>query len=259
MSQAQLIEQKPSNIKSFPYRLPTDVFNLHARNFHGMNVIVSEIGKIAYAPIPKNACTSLKIFFHGLVKGVPFNGPFDEVHSKFTYAAVDFEKFSADRDHFKFCVVRDPLERFVSAFNNRVIHYRELSRDWVLAHSQNATAVIEIFETKKLKFNPTLSEFTDRLEDYIAISNSIRHHFIPQQNFFHARPEAFDRVYTIEMLPDLAKDIAARTGKKVEFPRVQETAELKNPARLSDLSSRQIRKLIMFYVDDYKILKPYLK
>jgi hypothetical protein len=243
----------------FPYRLGIDIFGLHQRNLPAMNVIVSEPGRIAYAPIPKNACTSLKIFFHEPVKGIKFEGLPDHVHGKFNYTAVDFEKFAADVDYFKFFVARDPLERFVSAYNNRVLFYRELSRKSVLMHSQDPPTTMAEFETLGLVFDPSLCEFAEHLDEYIAASNTIRHHFIPQHNFFHSRPQVFDAVYTVRTLHDLASRLGERLGRNVVFPKVQESRSSDRAASLDHLPRELLAKLMLFYAEDYRLLEPYLK
>jgi hypothetical protein len=246
------------NDVSFPYRMKMDIFNLHAQGRPGTNVLFSGKGNLAYVPIPKNACTTVKLAFFQLLNDKEFTGAFNNIHGKFSYAAVDFERFAADDEHFKFVVIRDPVERFVSAYNNRVKMYRELSKGWFESFSPNVQEIFAAFEARSLTFNPEIGEFANHIEDYIELNHTIRHHFIPQHNFFHSRLDVFDRVYNMGQLPELARDLEARTGEPVNFRSVQETKGLKNPARVEDLTAQELARVKAFYQEDYRLLAAYL-
>jgi hypothetical protein len=242
----------------FPYRTKQQIFRRHQNNKPGMPAIVSDEYKIAYVYVPKNACSSLKLFFYELIHGHEFDKRFNQIHGQFSHAACDFEKFAENRDYFKFLIVRDPIERFVSAYNNRVLFYKELSKPWLRAFSPDFPKVLAELEAKSLEFTPGIGEFVRHLEDYMRLNDTIRHHVIPQHHFFHGRPDIFDRVYNIRQLPQLAEDLSARIGRAVKLPLVQETKGLKNQAKISDLGAAELNRLREFYKEDYRILGSYL-
>jgi hypothetical protein len=249
----------PVQIKpQFPFKQKVDIFSFHKQGLPAANVIVYRKKKIAYVPIPKNACTSLKMFFYDLKHNVELKEHFTKIHGRFDYWAIDFDRFSEDREYFKFIVIRDPLERFVSAYNNRVKMYRELSKGWFTTNYANADTFLKAFEDRSLSFDPDIDEFARRIEDYVELNHTIRHHFIPQHNFFHGRPEVFDRVYNIRQLSELARDLETRIGQPVSFRNVQETKDVQNPARLSDLNEAALSHIKDFYREDYRVLAPYL-
>ncbi len=248
----------PASATVFPHRLKESTFNLHNKNCPGASAITSERGKLAYVPIPKNACSSIKIFFYELIHGKEYSDHFSKIHRQFDYTAIDFEKFAADEEYFKFLVVRDPIDRFVSAYNNRVKLYQELTRHWFKAHDQHPQKTLAFFESNSLAYDPDINQFARRIQDYIKVSSNIIHHFFPQHFFFHGRPEAFTKIYNIRQLPKLAAHLEERIGAPVHFQSVQETKNLENAARRSDLGYEELDELKKFYAEDYRILEPYL-
>jgi hypothetical protein len=243
----------------FPFKQKVDIFSFHKQGLPAASAIVYRKKKIAYVPIPKNACTSLKIFFYELKNNVELKEHFTKIHGRFDYWAIDFDRFAEDRKFFKFIVIRDPIERFVSAYNNRVKMYRELSKGWFTTNYPNPEPFLKAFEERSLSFDPAIGEFARRIEDYVELNHTIRHHFIPQHNFFHGRPEIFNKVYNIRQMSELASDIANRIGQPASFQNVQETKDLPNPARLSDLSAAELSHIQAYYQQDYRILSPYLQ
>jgi hypothetical protein len=250
------ISQNPGAV--FPYRTNQRIFFHHQNSQPAMPVIVSHAHKLAYVYVPKNACTSLKLFFYELMEGCKYKKGFRKIHGEFNHAACDFRQFSADKAHFKFLIVRDPVERFISAYNNRVLLYNELSKAWFMTSNPNYKDIFAYFEEHSLKFSPDIGEFIRHLHSYIELNHAIRHHMIPQHYFFHGKPDIFDRVYHMGQLAELERDLGARIGRTVEFPRVQETKSLKNKVKITDLGLADRNWLKEFYKEDYRILGPYL-
>jgi len=80
---------------------------------------------------------------------------------------------------YRICVVRDPVERFVSGYTNRVLFHRNLGSD-----------------------PPSFGEFTRRFDHYRSSSQVIAGHFLPQCAFLGTSPETFTRVYRIDELEE---------------------------------------------------------
>ncbi len=243
----------------FPYKRKGQIFVFHARGTPATNVIALEQGKLAYVPIPKNACTSLKLLFFSLIHGSEFSKHFDAIHQEFDYRASDFNAFKADKAFFKFTVVRDPVERFFSAYNSRVLVHRELSENWFLQRAPKFDAGFNYMKSRGLTFDPTIVEFIQRLEDYLEVSTVLKHHFVPQTMFFFRRPEFFDKIYNMAQLPELERDLGERLGQVVKLRNVQETKTLTTAARLSDIGMKDLGKVIRFYLTDYEKLSKYLQ
>ena len=91
---------------------------------------------VAYFPIPKIACSSLKILFYGIENGEEFqprilNGKtwhIHDAHPTKTFYEIDHALLGAIE---KIAVIRDPVERLLSAYSNRVGYYKELRSAWL--------------------------------------------------------------------------------------------------------------------------------
>ena len=208
--------------------------------------------KIAYVPVPKIACSSLKHLFFVLENGRRFekfraNGKPYTVHS--VLRTRNFEegyRLDQFKDFFKFVVVRDPIKRFLSAYSNRVLHYKML-HPWALGHEAIENGV---------KKAPTLSEFVDDLELYRKWSNDIRHHTDPIVTFAGRDFSVYDQIYRIENLDDCRKKISEIVGQDVEILHEQTGGR---KFSIDDLTPDQIEKLERFYDADYALLEQWYR
>ena len=239
----------------FPYKQSFSIFVPHRQGEPGTSAIVAKRGMFAYAPIPKNACTSIKILLFEIMNDKPFTDYFDNIHGVFDYKAVDFARFATDRDHFKFAIVRDPLDRFVSAYNNRVLFHQELSEAWL---AEKAPDELQALKARRLLFTPDINSFARSLADYIAVSVKIMHHFVPQHLFLQSQPAAFDRIYNIRQLGDLQADFSRRMGRPLALRKVQDSEGLERPATKADLGAAERNHVLSYYARDYETLQYYL-
>ena len=81
---------------------------------------------IAFFGVPKCAGTSIYHTLYGAVFGVPYPLKAMDIHYVFPTLPVDDEQFRACQDLWKFTVVRDPVERLISAFSNRIRDLHDL-------------------------------------------------------------------------------------------------------------------------------------
>lgn len=199
---------------------------------------------IAYMPIPKVACTSIKQMLYMAEHGRRFepykgkNGKTMFIHD--AYPAIPFDKIDhaliADCD--RIAVVRDPVLRVLSAYSNRVVFHRELS-----AEKQG-----EILKKLDLAPDPDLATFVDRLDEYAAAFSGIHHHTRPQVDFLGYDPTYLSKIYRFSELEMLAEDVRRRTGTEVQLPWLQKGGP-KIP--ISALSRAQQDKLHDMFADDY--------
>jgi hypothetical protein len=198
---------------------------------------------IGYQPIPKVACTSIKEALFRAATGLPFSPAHgegaDHVHRYFDLRMRDVSAAS-----FRFLVVRDPIKRFLSAFGNRVLHHKELSRSYV--ERQTLTPALDL---ESFPFDPDLARFVDQFELYRRIP-TINHHFRPISEF-SAPLSAFDKVYPFEALDELVAELQRRTGVPMSLPHSQRGGP---KLQASDLSPRVFGKLVEIFADDYEML-----
>lgn len=101
-----------------------------------MNLVVCDSYHFAYAPIPKNACTSLKYWILSLENRPPAD--VRAVHKSDVVPHITFEQFLAS-DRYEgfttFVVLRDPYQRLVSAYLNKFVKQQwERTDEWLAGH-----------------------------------------------------------------------------------------------------------------------------
>ncbi|MCP8688671.1 sulfotransferase family 2 domain-containing protein [Marinobacterium sedimentorum] len=205
------------------------------------NIFVSK--KIGYRFIPKTACTSIKKELYRIEKGMPFDEGSIGTHVH-EYMRRNMSG-PLKKLEFRFIVVRDPVKRFLSAYSNRVIHHRELSRNYIERNHSDLVGIIK-------KYDPSISEFIEYFVDYMRVE-TIRHHFRPIVDFLDGDDLSyFSNVYKIENIKDLENDLSSYTGDMVRFGREQtEGPKLK----LSSLKKSELDFILWFYQKDYELLK----
>jgi hypothetical protein len=201
---------------------------------------------LVYFPVPKAACTSIK---HALLNhnrngladrlplSLPLRGEIRQVHNfygthhyhwwyRLQYAGLRWV-----------CVVRDPLERFMSAYANRIVHLGDLGK-------QECKPKLE---AAGLSTAPELDEFVQRFEDYYRLSARVRHHFRPLCDFLGRDPDRFTHVFTLSDL-DRFQALCREAGVTLNLPHLQ-TGGIRRP--VSDLQATGRTWLESFYAKDY--------
>lgn len=208
--------------------------------------------KLFYVAVPKVACTSIKTALFKLQNGFDFqdfitNWRYIHIHHPSVYPSmpfVDLNKENLD-GYFKVALVRDPVERFLSAYSNRVGHYRELSAERI---GEAATA-------QGLRPDPDLHEFIEHLDAYRAVSPSILHHTDPMWVFLGEDPAFYDRIFNLRYIDAFAKTISEMTGTEFTIPRLQTQGE---KISVDTLSPAEKRKIEDFYARDYDMFRTWL-
>lgn len=207
---------------------------------------------LAYFPVPKIACTSIKHMLHEMKTGEQFkpltrpNGKTVFIHRLYSSVPFDELPHAELAPLHKITIIRDPIARFLSAYSNRVVHYRELSEE--KCGPKLAAA--------GLQPDPDLTQFIDRFEDYIKTVQIINHHTLPMTTFLGTDAGYFDRVYDFSELPQLEADMQALTGTTVALPRKQTGGP---KLRKSDLTPAQIDRIRAYYAADYAAFGSILK
>ena len=214
-----------------------------------MCVILDE-QKLFYAPVPKIACTSIKLMFFKFENGFEFqpykvNGKPMHIHNV-GYKGTLYEKFPTKRieSYHRVSLVRDPVKRFLSAYGNRVVHHKELSR------SKAGPNLREL----GLEPNPDLGLFIEKFEDYSKAHQSIFHHTRPMVDFLGEEPGYYAKVYRMEEIGQFATDMSERLGAEMNLGRHQTGGP---KLKVEDLTSTQIEKIKAFYAEDYKVYGEY--
>ena len=204
--------------------------------------------KLAYAAVPKAACTSIKAVLaqHDPAISLP---PEDE-RSGPTYHAVyptqrwrkwQWKPYQGE-DWFRFCVIRDPSKRLMSAYVNRVVEKKELHNSRNLQKGR-----------VNLPMDPDPDFFFQNLEAYNQAASVIKHHTFTIQMFTGPSLGRFTDVYKVERdMPRLAEDLSARLGAQVTIPRENKT---RVKLTLDDLTPKTREALRVRLTKEYDYLE----
>jgi hypothetical protein len=112
----------------------------------------------------------------------------------------------------RIALVRDPVRRLLSAYSNRVLHYRELSRD----------AAGPALEAAGLTPDPDFDLFMQNFPGYMRCSKSVARHFSAQDVFVGKKKDYFHSVFRVEDMPAFESFVNQRFGTSAKVPRLQE-------------------------------------
>jgi hypothetical protein len=141
----------------------------------------------------------------------------------------------------KIVVVRDPVERLVSVYRNRVRHYREIETADFDALGLPST----------LPRAPDFDTFCAHLHQYRKII-SINHHSRPQSVYIGSDLGFFDHVFRFERLGDLISYLSDRNGSPVALPRLRMDGLARSEISISE---RSYDLIAGYYRADYALLQ----
>ena len=205
-----------------------------------MAAIVDDL-RIAYFPIPKCACSSVKTVFYQLKFGREFD---PKRYNDVGYIHRIFQSFKFERsfsevpsEYQKIAVVRDPIERFLSAFYNRVVA-RESDRAAEFAKAGVALP-------------RDVNDLVNRLEECRSVSQDIHRHTLPMAFFLGSDASYFTRLFYVSELDNMLSWLEDLSGRKLTLPHMMRSDGGKRSDELSDPSRDILRE---FYSEDYKFL-----
>ncbi len=201
-----------------------------------MVMILKSFG-LAYFPVPKVANTSVKAAIRELVAETDIIDTGNKRMSPKLRAMTE--------GLHRIAVVREPVERGLSGWANRVIHERDVDR------SALSKAALKPFGLGPF---PDADTFFLNLGTYMAVNDRVRRHLLPQAAYLGDDLSFFDAVYRIDEMDRLAADLSARLGKPVTFGRHQTGGP---KVKFSDLSPAAAEKLNKHFEADYRLLARY--
>ncbi len=206
---------------------------------------------LAYFPIPKTACTSIKMMMFELEHGRKFemyekDGVLMHIHN----AAYSTPKFletdlTSLASMQRIAVVRDPVKRMLSAYSNRVNFHGELSESHINTDLAQALGVHP---------NPSADHFFNNIEKFRILSPSIHHHTDPVNVFLGPDLHYFHRVFRLENLDEFVKFVSVQTEHTVHLGREQVGGE---KLVFQDLGARAQRSLLEYTYAEYALLRGY--
>ncbi|WP_159098533.1 sulfotransferase family 2 domain-containing protein [Thiorhodospira sibirica] len=208
--------------------------------------------KIIYAPIAKNGCSSLKYIFYTLLNSSETRSEPIDVHqyfltdgAKYTLSTVPPEmamKMLADIEYLKFAVIRNPLDRAVSAYVQKFVTSRIYNAlpsiivkdvvDWVY---KNKGQIVDY--EKSINF----SQFVDYLTN--TSDCDLESHWAPQ--YLYLEKVNFDKIFTLERMTDVYDFLGNRTGCSTPGVAINVT-DIFETSCLSDISELYPSELLNY-------------
>ncbi len=207
--------------------------------------------KLAYFPVPKVASSSMKQMFYELEFGkkhILKSGPahLRGIHNAY-FRTRDF--YALDLDFYqgfsRLAVIRDPAERILSAYSNRVEHLGELSEENI---------DMDMARALNLEPDPPRHLFFKNIEKYRLLSDSVRHHTDPFTRYLGHDLNYYTDVYKMDQLGQLAEQISGLFGREITIDHYNEGSRR---AAFRWLGVKARKNLLTYCAGDYALLARY--
>ncbi len=198
---------------------------------------------------PKVMSTSLKLWafeYENDRKFEPFQvaGKTRHIHS--LYPTSEFGNTRHFEQHTKVAIVREPVDRFLSMYRNRVLTKQQ-------GHHLSRKAVRE----NGLQEAPDLELFLRNFQRYMDVSSEIAHHAAPQAVYLGNDVDFFDHVFNFRQVVELEEFLTRRVGRKQALPHEQASNRSLGIENLTSSSSIQIASMVAQIQDlcsiDYEV------
>lgn len=217
-------------------------------------LIPCDKAKIFFLPIPKNASSSIKNLIFYINTNIIFQKSkyrnitnIHDIYPNLKKQNYEFEIFFKKKilRYSVFTILRDPIERFLSGVNDRIIFRKAIS--------------LECHQTKKEK----LDFIIFNLENIMNKNREIKWHLSPQKFFLKKLLNKDmiilkqDRNIYKKLLNIFDKNTHSFINKFNTLQHYNSREYLKNKLKASDLNEAQVDYLKNYYEEDYQIFSEY--
>ncbi|WP_310620478.1 sulfotransferase family 2 domain-containing protein [Flexibacterium corallicola] len=198
-----------------------------------------------YYSVPKVASTSIKTALHLFNMGSGETTKERGIHKIYPARIVRPDQPVPLDGTQKIAILRDPLERLLSCYSNKVNSHKYLGRKL----SNN-----DVHEDYGLPYNPKVNLFILQLPEYCLASQPLTHHASSFRWFLGNDLSRFDYIFTMENLGEFKEFFQDLTEQKLELPWL---LKVKTKSTVEDLSKRALKAALRFCRHDYEFLKDY--
>jgi hypothetical protein len=209
-----------------------------------MDGYIAKPYSIGYVNIPKNGSTSTFRYLYELLNGCSYNR---ENHSgKNIHRWARARRSNIDHCKYRIIILRDPIQRFLSMFTNKVHDRKLLTRETLENHLDSAT-----WEKNRLQDHPDIHQFILNFNEYNKIP-LINHHAKSQHEFLNGNTlDYFSHIFFVEELESLFCFIESITGKELTHPHAQVS---KKEKILPLLTPQEIDWIRALYAKDFDLI-----
>jgi len=205
--------------------------------------------KLVFFPIPKVACTSIKVMLYEINNHVEWRSVrigFGQVHGYPGYRSLPFNTVGLeDLDDFaKIAVVRNPIDRAISA-------YRDKARKLVL----EGTAFQKKLEEAGLPLEPDPDLFFSEIDQYFDCASVIKEHMRPFSYHLGLDLGYFDQIFKLEEMDELSAYVSDRLGKPAGVQASNSSKRSINTPK--EISPKTMDKIVEFCEEDLNYLSDY--
>lgn len=191
--------------------------------------------KIAYIPIPKSACSSVKYALLPLIGVDPDTVPLIHAFTGFETRRFDEIASEIDSDWFVFTVVRNPADRAMSAWRDK------------LRSNEKITSIM-------VKQAMRVGDSFDRFIRIASLwpAQSLDEHVMPQSMILSHAREFPVRIYHFEELDDAWQEISAEITKRSGIQIGPLPKKNATEFFVPDIDRRTLRRLKALYSEDFR-------
>lgn len=210
------------------------------------DLVIDKSNKLLFAPIPKCASSSVKSFILKHTKNLDTINPHKFYENPFFNTRdIDHNQYNY---YYKFTIIRDPIERFLSYYNKNIMQENSLVNN----ASANNRYMFGL-DTK-----PEINFLVENFHRYAFVFNDFRHHTLPQSAYLNELLDYLDDVFTLDDLNILNKKLSKKLGvvsqQMPQLMKSNKTIENLYPY----ISHKTLEKLFRLYEKDYNLLSNYI-
>ena len=206
---------------------------------YASDIVAFDEPALAYVPMPKCGSSTIKAHILKIGQNVKTINP--HIFFENPFFTTSGKKIEDYPKHYKFVVLRDPIDRFLSYYNNNILAQDSLSIPF------NNNKVIFGLDTK-----PEINELISRWHEYCFVFDDFKHHTLPQSAYLGTNLSAFNDVFLLENIDSLLPKLT-KFFKSKELPKHLMKSEKPISNLYGQLTVNSLDILLEIYKDDYQL------
>lgn len=207
---------------------------------HAADIISLDNPALAYVPMPKCGSTTIKAYILDATQRLKTINPHQFFDNPFFKTSE--KKISDYFGYYKFVVLRDPIERFLSYYNHNILVKNSLSESF------NKRSVVFGLNTR-----PEINELISRWDQYCFVFNDFKHHSLPQAAYLGHDLSTFDDVFLLDQIENLLSKLTVILGTE-KLPIHLMKSDKPVADLYHELTHDSLQLLSNIYKDDYELI-----